>query len=590
MSSTTKLLTSLLLLTGLLISASEVNAATNFSDVKSDHWASDAISWGVQNNVLSGYEDGTFKPDKNITGVEFLTMFVKAVTPNDIRAPKEGDRFWYSPVVDFAKDKNWSTAFSRNDFVRSEVASVFTQSRGLSCGERNNVQFILNDGLSNGKTAPTVDGFDLKGNLTRAEAVMFVSNYSQKYNDLKENPRGGLEGDGCPLVENSINSSTLPEEVSKPATPSTPVPTTIIPETTKSSTPVPTTIIPETTESSTPVPTTTIPVPTASTSVPTTTIPVPIIPVPTESSTPVPSEPVPVYVAKPKPKPTADWIVKGNYSISSNKTSNSLINLYGSLPKDKEVMVLAKKDGKENKQVFSTHGGELNIELALHDGPGLYNIAIYERELKATGNFLSTAVYGTKAFQVTNADSRDMSFLLPTKYIQSNDPEIVALANYITRNVTDNVYMKKTQLIHDWVAQNITYDVKGWTTNTFQLKTVTALDTLHDRNAVCQGYALLTAALNRAVGIKAKVISGGGYWSTELLNAAPANETNHAWIEVFVDGRWVVQDPTWDSGYVSPTNSSDGYSWTTRLSEKYFDPNPSEFAKNHRKVEEELVY
>lgn len=49
----------------------------NFTDVDSTHWANPAISKMQQSGILSGYSDGTFRPNKNITLAEFATIFTK---------------------------------------------------------------------------------------------------------------------------------------------------------------------------------------------------------------------------------------------------------------------------------------------------------------------------------------------------------------------------------------------------------------------------------------------------------------------------------------------------------------------------------
>jgi len=49
----------------------------NFTDVESTHWASSAILKMQQSGILSGYSDGTFRPNKNITLAEFATIFTK---------------------------------------------------------------------------------------------------------------------------------------------------------------------------------------------------------------------------------------------------------------------------------------------------------------------------------------------------------------------------------------------------------------------------------------------------------------------------------------------------------------------------------
>jgi hypothetical protein len=49
-----------------------------FSDVSASYWGYDAISSLSSRGIVSGYPDGTFKPDASITRAEFATMLVKA--------------------------------------------------------------------------------------------------------------------------------------------------------------------------------------------------------------------------------------------------------------------------------------------------------------------------------------------------------------------------------------------------------------------------------------------------------------------------------------------------------------------------------
>ena len=43
-----------------------------------DHWAYDAICACKEAGIISGYADGTFKPDKEITRAEAVTMIQAA--------------------------------------------------------------------------------------------------------------------------------------------------------------------------------------------------------------------------------------------------------------------------------------------------------------------------------------------------------------------------------------------------------------------------------------------------------------------------------------------------------------------------------
>ena len=47
---------------------------TNFYDVPEDHWAYDTINYARYMGWISGYEDGSFKPNNSITRAEAVTI------------------------------------------------------------------------------------------------------------------------------------------------------------------------------------------------------------------------------------------------------------------------------------------------------------------------------------------------------------------------------------------------------------------------------------------------------------------------------------------------------------------------------------
>jgi hypothetical protein len=55
-------------------------ADSQFKDVPTNHWASSSIQEMVAMGVVSGYPDGTFKPDSPVKADEFLKMFTTALT------------------------------------------------------------------------------------------------------------------------------------------------------------------------------------------------------------------------------------------------------------------------------------------------------------------------------------------------------------------------------------------------------------------------------------------------------------------------------------------------------------------------------
>lgn len=74
-----------------------------FSDVSKEHWAFEDIMILTQKGVLKGYEDGTFKPEKEVTREEFVTILYNM---ND-RGVDYSTDFINFPLKDVEKDR-WS--------------------------------------------------------------------------------------------------------------------------------------------------------------------------------------------------------------------------------------------------------------------------------------------------------------------------------------------------------------------------------------------------------------------------------------------------------------------------------------------------
>lgn len=59
------------------------NSATTYSDVSADRWSAKYISVAKQFAFISGYEDGTFRPDQPITRAEAFTIYYKVLKFRD---------------------------------------------------------------------------------------------------------------------------------------------------------------------------------------------------------------------------------------------------------------------------------------------------------------------------------------------------------------------------------------------------------------------------------------------------------------------------------------------------------------------------
>lgn len=50
---------------------------TSFSDVKAGSWYAPYVQWASKQGLVKGYEDGTFKPEQNVTREEMVTMLFR---------------------------------------------------------------------------------------------------------------------------------------------------------------------------------------------------------------------------------------------------------------------------------------------------------------------------------------------------------------------------------------------------------------------------------------------------------------------------------------------------------------------------------
>ncbi len=92
----------------------------------------------------------------------------------------------------------------------------------------------------------------------------------------------------------------------------------------------------------------------------------------------------------------------------------------------------------------------------------------------------------------------------------------------------------RVQAIRDWVLQRITFTQNTSNSNT------SAIDTLLATVGVCRDFAHLMIALCRAMNIPARFTTGIDYGADPALGPTDF----HAYVEVFLGGRWYIFDPS----------------------------------------------
>ena len=102
--------------------------AVPFADVDADHWAAGYINVAQMMGIVNGYEDGTFRPEGNITYAEALKMVLAAMGYSEdgflvVRWPAT----WIAKAIELELDKDL-TIVSGLPITRGEVAKLFDNS------------------------------------------------------------------------------------------------------------------------------------------------------------------------------------------------------------------------------------------------------------------------------------------------------------------------------------------------------------------------------------------------------------------------------------------------------------------------------
>ncbi len=169
-----------------------------FNDVEADYWAYDYIMELSGKGIINGYGDGTFRPESNITRAELTAVICRAMGPAEPDAPsaavfadvRAGE--WYSPYIAWASGAGYVTGYPDGTFLPDEnitredicvilartaktqdaPAPDFADSAEISDYAVFGVGLMRSMGIINGKEN---NRFDPKAPATRAEVCKMIS-------------------------------------------------------------------------------------------------------------------------------------------------------------------------------------------------------------------------------------------------------------------------------------------------------------------------------------------------------------------------------------------------------------------------------
>lgn len=117
----------------LLIGVNKTGYASAFPDVKSGAWYADAVNCLSANKVISGYPDGNFKPDAYISRAEFATLaskFDELSSSDTNRFNDVSNNHWAVSYINSASVKGWIKGYEGGEFrperniTRAEVVTL----------------------------------------------------------------------------------------------------------------------------------------------------------------------------------------------------------------------------------------------------------------------------------------------------------------------------------------------------------------------------------------------------------------------------------------------------------------------------------
>ena len=186
--------------TDLVVAPVEPLENVSFNDVSESHWAKESISALAKYEVITGFEDGTFRPDALVTKEQFVKMVVEAF---GIRSDKTNTAFtdvkeghWAAPYIAIAVDKGIINGKSEAQFgigenlsrqnaavIVSRVADIAGYSlavgTGTSFSDKGEIAAYALEGVTRLSNAGIINGmgdgtFNPNGTLTRAQVAKIL--------------------------------------------------------------------------------------------------------------------------------------------------------------------------------------------------------------------------------------------------------------------------------------------------------------------------------------------------------------------------------------------------------------------------------
>ena len=213
-------------------------------------------------------------------------------------------------------------------------------------------------------------------------------------------------------------------------------------------------------------------------------------------------------------------------TINTSNAANGIVSVSFTGDMSKGVVLQVTK-GNDKYQYFMT---KANVNVPLQMGTGSYTVTVFEM---VSGNQAKPVSSATVDVKSINEQAMYSTSVIMVEFASSVTaiPALKQVAGTGANNV-------KTNQVYENIVQNFSYDndkAKNPPKNY-----VPAIDPIYaSKKGICFDYSVVFGGALRSQGIPAKLVMG----------YAPDIAEYHAWNEIFLDGKWIVVDTTYDSAF-----------------------------------------
>jgi len=181
------------------------------------------------------------------------------------------------------------------------------------------------------------------------------------------------------------------------------------------------------------------------------------------------------------------------------------------------------------KYTYNIKSSSSFVNFPLQLGNGTYKIGVYEQ---VEGTKYTPLVVETIDLKL---DDSSKVFLTSIQLINwSEKMNTVNVAKELTKNKTTE--LEKIEVCYQYMVKQFKYDYAKLKNLEYDYIPVID-DVVKKKLGICYDYAAVLSSMLRSLDIKSKLIMG---YSTNV-------KEYHAWNEIFINGKWVTVDTTYDS-------------------------------------------